>query len=58
MDFAEYIRKSAVSENTNVYYDRSLWNGLHEKSYYISTLEFQVEGEGGINGETGKYQPK
>ena len=22
------------------------------------TLEFQIEGEGGINGETGKFRPK
>ena len=58
MDFAEYIRKSDVSENTKVCYDRFLWNGFHEKNCYISTLEFQIEGEGGINWEAGKFQPK
>ena len=29
MDFAEYLRKSDVSENSKVYYGRFLRNGLH-----------------------------
>ena len=27
-------------------------------NYMLVTLEFQIEGEGGINGEAGKYRPK
>ena len=36
MDFAKYLRKSDVSENSNIYYGRFLRNGLHEKYRYIS----------------------
>ena len=43
MDFAEYIRKSDVSENTNVYYGRFLWNGLHERNCYISKCRWDVQ---------------
>ena len=35
-DFAEYLRKSDVSENGKVYYGRSLQNGLYERHCYIS----------------------
>ena len=34
MDFAEYLRKSGVSDNSKVYYDRFLPNGLHERHCY------------------------
>ena len=30
IDFAEYLRKSVVSENSKAYYNRFLRNGLHE----------------------------
>ena len=36
MDFAEYLRRSDVSENSKVYDDRFLRNGLHDRSCYIS----------------------
>ena len=36
MDFAEYLRKSGVSENSKVYYGRFLGKGLHERYCYIS----------------------
>ena len=36
MDFAEYLRKSDVSENSKVYYGRFLQNELHERHCYIS----------------------
>ena len=36
MDFANYLRKSDVSENSKVYYDRFLRNGLRERYCYIS----------------------
>ena len=32
MDFAEYLWKSDVSENSKVYYGRFLRNGLYEKT--------------------------
>ena len=35
MDFAEYLRKSDVSEIGKVYYGRFLPNGLHERHCYI-----------------------
>ena len=38
MDFAEYLRKPDVSENSKVYYDRFLRNGLHERHSYISKI--------------------
>ena len=38
MDFAEYFRKSDVSENSKVYYDRFLRNGFHEGYCYIVLL--------------------
>ena len=31
MDFAEYLRKSEVSENSKVYYCQFLRNGFHER---------------------------
>ena len=30
-DFVEYLRKTDVSENREVYYGRFLGNGLHER---------------------------
>ena len=36
MDFAKYLRKSDVSENSKVYYGQFLRNGLHERHCYIS----------------------
>ena len=36
MDFAEYLRKSDIAENSKVYYGRFLRNGLHERHCYIS----------------------
>ena len=33
MDFAEYLRKSDVSENSKIYYGRFLRNGLHERDF-------------------------
>ena len=38
MDFAEYLRKPDVSENSKVYYDRFLRNGIHERHSYISKI--------------------
>ena len=35
-NFAGYLRKSDVSENSKVYYGRFLRNGLHERYCYIS----------------------
>ena len=36
MDFAEYLRKSHVSENSKVYYGRIPQNGLQASHCYIS----------------------
>ena len=36
MDFAKYLRKSDVSENSKVYYGQFLRTELHEKYSYIS----------------------
>ena len=36
MDFAEYLRKSDVSENSKVYYGRFLRKGLYERNCYFS----------------------
>ena len=36
MDFAEHLRKSDVSENSNIYYGRFLRYGLHKRHCYIS----------------------
>ena len=36
VDFAEYLRKRDVSENSKVYYGRFLRNGFHERYCYIS----------------------
>ena len=36
MDFAKYLRKSDVSENSKVYYGPFLRNGLHEMFCYIN----------------------
>ena len=36
MDFAEYLRKSDVSENGKVYYGRFLRNGLHERHFFFT----------------------
>ena len=33
IDFAEYLRKSDVSDNSKVYYDRFLQNWLHERYF-------------------------
>ena len=38
IDFAEYLRKSNVSENSKVYYGRFLRNGIHERYCYISKI--------------------
>ena len=43
MDFAEYLRKSDVSENCKVYYDQFLWNGLHEWYCYISKSKWDIQ---------------
>ena len=36
------------------------WQGGKQEQwiFYLFTLEFQIEGEGGINGEVGKFRPK
>ena len=39
MDFAEYLRKSDVSDNSKVYYDRFLPNGLHESIVIVKADE-------------------
>ena len=36
MDFAEYLRKSDVSDNNKIYYGQFLRNGLHERDFCIS----------------------
>ena len=36
--------------------DSNIRNVKH--GYVKLTLEFQIEGEGGINGEAGKFRPK
>ena len=38
MDFAEYLRKSDVSENGKVYYGRFLRNGLHERHFFFYNI--------------------
>ena len=43
MDFAEYIRKPNVSENSKVYYGWFLRNGLHERHFYISKSRWNVQ---------------
>ena len=43
MDFAEHLRKSDVSENSKVYYDRFLRNGLHGRYCYISKTRGDVQ---------------
>ena len=43
MDFAEYLRKSDVSENSKVYYSRFLGNELHERYCYISKRGSDVQ---------------
>ena len=43
MDFAEHLRKSDVSENSKVYYDRFLRNGLHGRYCYISKTRWDVQ---------------
>ena len=35
INFAEYLRKSDVSENSQVYYRRFLRNGIHERHYKL-----------------------
>ena len=42
-EFAEYLRKSDVSENTKVHYIRFLRNGLHERNCYISKSRLDVQ---------------
>ena len=43
MDFAEYLRKSDVSENSKFYfYGRFLQNGLHERYCYISNMGWPI----------------
>ena len=42
MDFAEYLRKSDVPENSKVYYDWFLQNGLQESYFYISKSTWDV----------------
>ena len=39
MDFVEYLRKSDVSDNSKVYYDRFLPNGLHESIVIVKADE-------------------
>ena len=44
MDFAEYLRKSDVSENSEkVYYGRFLRNELHKGYCYISKSRWNVQ---------------
>ena len=43
MTFAEYLRKSDVLQNSNVYYNRLLRNGLHERHCYISKNRRNVQ---------------
>ena len=44
MNFAEYLRKSDVSEeNSKVYYGLFLRNGLHDKYCYISKSRSDVK---------------
>ena len=43
MNFAEYLRKSNVSGNNKVYYDRFLRNGFHEWCCYISKCRWDVQ---------------
>ena len=46
------------------FYDFEGWEnkyenlGIARKEYHFSTLEFHIEGEGGINEEAGKFWPK
>ena len=39
MDFAEYLRKSEGSENSEVYYGRFLRNGLHESIVRLAKVD-------------------
>ena len=43
IDFAEYLRKSDISENSEVYYGRYLRNGLHERYYYNGKSRWDVQ---------------
>ena len=43
MDFAEYLRKSHVSENSKVYYGRIPQNGLQASHCYISKSWWNVQ---------------
>ena len=43
-NFAEYLRKSDVSENSNFYYGRFLRNGLHESfAIFVKVDEMYLE---------------
>ena len=43
MDFAEYLRKSGISEDRKVYYGQFLRNGLHERYCYVSKSRSYVQ---------------
>ena len=43
MEFAEYIRKADVSENSKIYCGRFQPNGLHERNCYISKSRWDVQ---------------
>ena len=43
MDFAEYLRKSDVSENSKVYYGQFLRNRLPERYCYIGKSRWDVQ---------------
>ena len=43
MDFAKFLRKSDVLENSKVYYGWFLRNGLHERYCYISKSRWDVQ---------------
>ena len=43
IDFAEYLIKSDVSENSKVNYDQFLRNRLHERHWYVSKSRRNVQ---------------
>ena len=43
MNFTEYLRKSDVSENSQVYHGQFLWNGPHESYCYFSKSRWDVQ---------------
>ena len=52
------IDKKKITDQTDL---SKLYPTIHltfTKRYISGTLEFQIEGEGGINGETGIFRPR